>query len=157
MNRSPKDQILVSIQFLLFLVFTVNIDWSLGLYSPLIKNCGRIISLLGIIVVLIPILQLNKNLSPFPTPKNNAVLLQNGLFKLVRHPIYSGIILVVVGYSIYQNSLYKGLISLLLLTLFHFKTKYEEQKLSEKFPNYQSYKLKTGKFFPRLFSKLNKS
>lgn len=153
MNVNPKDQILVSIQFLLFLVFTVNIDWSLGLYSPCLKNCGLIVSIFGLIIILLSVLQLNKNLSPFPTPKNNAVLVQNGLFKLVRHPIYSGIILVVIGYSVYKDSLYKGIISMLLLILFHFKTKYEEQKLSEKFPNYQSYKKKTGKFFPRLFSK----
>lgn len=153
MNVNPKDQILVSIQFLLFLVFTVNIDWSLGLYSPRLKNCGLIVSIFGLIIILLSVLQLNKNLSPFPTPKNNAVLVQNGLFKLVRHPIYSGIILVVIGYSVYKDSLYKGIISMLLLILFHFKTKYEEQKLSEKFPNYQSYKKKTGKFFPRLFSK----
>ncbi len=153
MNVNPKDQILVSIQLLLFLVFTVNVDWSLGLYSPRLKNCGLIVSIFGLIIILLSVLQLNKNLSPFPTPKNNAVLVQNGLFKLVRHPIYSGIILVVIGYSVYKDSLYKGIISMLLLILFHFKTKYEEQKLSEKFPNYQSYKKKTGKFFPRLFSK----
>ena len=153
MNVNPKDQILVSIQLLLFLVFTVNVDWSLGLYSPRLKNCGLIVSIFGLIIILLSVLQLNKNLSPFPTPKNNAVLVQNGLFKLVRHPIYSGIILVIIGYSVYKDSLYKGIISMLLLILFHFKTKYEEQKLSEKFPNYQSYKKKTGKFFPRLFSK----
>lgn len=153
MNVNPKDQILVSIQLLLFLVFTVNVDWSLGLYSPRLKNCGLIVSIFGLIIILLSVLQLNKNLSPFPTPKNNAVLVQNGLFKLVRHPIYSGIILVVIGYSVYKDSLYKGIISMLLLILFHFKTKYEEQKLSEKFSNYQSYKKKTGKFFPRLFSK----
>nr|WP_315147284.1 methyltransferase [uncultured Flavobacterium sp.] len=93
-------------------------------------------------------MKLNKNLSPFPTPKNNVTLLENGLYKYARHPIYTGIILLVIGFSVYQNSWYKLLISLLLIILFYLKSTYEEERLEQKFPDYKNYKTKTRRFFP---------
>jgi protein-S-isoprenylcysteine O-methyltransferase Ste14 len=148
MRIPPKDILLVSTQFLLFSIYMLDLDWSLGV-SHLIKMMGLIISILGLVVIILSILQLNKNLTPFPTPKDNSVLIENGMYKLVRHPIYSGLILLFVGYGVYQNSLYKVIITFLLLLLFHFKTKYEEQQLQNKFSQYNLYKSKTGKFFPK--------
>ena len=154
MRRNLKDIILVSIQFVLFLIFTIDFNWSLRLFHGF-KIMGLLMSMAGIIIIVLTLLQLNRNISPFPTPKNNAVLLQNGLFKLVRHPIYCGIILLFIGYSLYQNSIFKLIISLLLMILFYFKTQYEEQQLQRKCPEYESYKSNTGKFFPK-FYKANK-
>ena len=148
MRINPKDILLVSTQFLLFIVFTIDLDWSLGC-SHLIKMIGLVISIFGLLIVIISILQLNKNLTPFPTPKNNSVLLQNGLYKLVRHPIYTGLIYLFSGYSLYQDSLYKLIISFFLVILFHYKTRYEERLLQKKFSEYNLYKSKTGKFFPK--------
>ena len=150
MRIHPKDELLVSTQFLLFILYTIDFDWSLG-GSHWLRIISLIISIIGLLLVIIAILQLNKNLSPFPTPKTHSVLLQNGLYKVVRHPIYSGLILMSFGYGVYQDSVYKILIATFLFILFHFKTQYEEQQLQNKFPEYQSYKSKTKKFFPYLF------
>jgi protein-S-isoprenylcysteine O-methyltransferase Ste14 len=113
-----------------------------------IQKMGLTIAVFGGIIITLALLQLNKNLSPFPTPKECSSLLQNGLYKYSRHPIYSGIILLFLGYSLYQNSGYKLLISLLLVILFYFKSNYEEQRLEQKFPDYKHYRSKTGRFFP---------
>jgi protein-S-isoprenylcysteine O-methyltransferase Ste14 len=150
MKAKPKDVLFVSIQFILFVLFAADFDWPLGL-SPWFRTVNLIISIIGLSVVVLAILQLNKNISPFPTPKEAAVLIQNGLFKFIRHPIYSGIILMLGGYSFYKDSWYKTAITLLLLLLFHFKTQYEEQQLQNKFKNYNTYKSKTGKFFPKIY------
>lgn len=148
MKIKKKDLLLVSLQFTLFFIYTINIDWHFGLFSWL-KSLGFILAIVGILVILISLLQLNKNLSPFPTPKNSAVLIQNGLFKLVRHPIYSGIIILFFAYGIYRDSVFKIIITFLLLLLFYIKTDYEEKLLENKFPDYIFYKKKTGKFFPK--------
>lgn len=116
--------------------------------SATLQRIGLILSFFGGLIILLALLQLNKNLSPFPTPKNNSTLLENGLYKYTRHPIYSGIILLFIGFSVYQNSWYKLLISLLLVILFYLKSVYEEQRLEQKFPEYKNYKTKTGRFFP---------
>lgn len=150
MRTTTKDLRLVSIQLLLFIVYSIDFDWSLGC-SHWLKIVGLSISLAGLLVVILAILQLNKNLSPFPTPKDSSVLLQNGVFKLVRHPIYTGLIFLFFGYSIYKDSVFKLTITLLLIILFHNKTQYEEKQLQIKFPEYRTYKSKTGKFFPKWF------
>lgn len=143
-----KDKVLVSIQFVLFGCYAINFDWSLG-FSLFFKFIGLLFAIVGFLIALIAILQLNKNLSPFPTPKEKAVLLENGLYKFVRHPIYSGLLLLFYGYGIYVDSIYKLLISSLLLVLFYFKTNYEERLLEFKFQDYSLYKQKVGRFFPK--------
>lgn len=147
MKKNCKDYLFVSIQFILFFCFIFDFNWSMKMGFA-IQETGLLIAIFGAIIIILAILQLNKNLSPFPTPKNNTTLLQNGLYKYMRHPIYSGIIFLFTGYSLYQNSFYKLGISLLLVILFYFKSNYEEQRLEQKFPDYKLYKNKTGKFFP---------
>lgn len=146
MRINFKDILFVSIQFLLFFLYILDIKCTFNFFSW-INHLGLIASIIGFAIILLALLQLNKNLSPFPTPKNNSVLIQNGLYKYVRHPIYSGIILLFLGFGFYNDSLFKLLISLLLTVLFYFKTNYEEKRLLQKFPNYAQYKMKVGRFF----------
>ena len=151
MKKSFKDYLLVSIQFFLFGCFTFDLlphFYSSSFFS----NLSLIIATIGILIVSIAIFQLKVSLTVFPSPKQNAVLVTNGLFSFSRHPIYSGVILFCFGYAIYQTSYYKLIISSILLILFYFKTLYEERQLTLKFPNYYLYKVKVGRFFPKLYS-----
>ena len=150
MKINSKDIVLVSIQLVLFILFTIPVSGSLEFLSWF-KNVGLIATIIGFIVLAIAILQLNKNLSPFPTPKADAVLIQNGLYTWVRHPIYSGILIMFFGYGIYQASLYKLFITLIIWILFYFKTQYEELQLKQKFPDYSNFKQSRGRFFPNFF------
>ena len=150
MKINSKDIVLVSIQLVLFILFTIPVSGSLEFLSWF-KNVGLIATIIGFIVLAIAILQLNKNLSPFPTPKADAVLIQNGLYTWVRHPIYSGFLIMFFGYGIYQASLYKLFITLIIWILFYFKTQYEELQLKQKFPDYSNFKQTRGRFFPNLF------
>jgi protein-S-isoprenylcysteine O-methyltransferase Ste14 len=144
---ATKDYLFVIIQFILFFGFIFDLNWSMKLSFDM-QKAGLWMAILGGLIIILALLQLNKNLSPFPTPKDKSVLLQNGLYKYMRHPIYTGIILLFSGDSVYQNSVYKLLISLLLVILFYLKSNYEEQRLEQKFSDYKLYKSKTGKFFP---------
>ncbi|NJM80961.1 MAG: isoprenylcysteine carboxylmethyltransferase family protein [Flavobacterium sp.] len=151
MNTKYKDLIFVGIQFFLFICFVFDFAFLLPI-PTLFRTLRLLVAIIGLLIFIIAILQLNKNLSPFPTPKNNAHLIQNGLYKYVRHPIYSGIILLAFGSSFYFASVYKMSISFLLLILFHYKSKYEETLLQNKFSNYSKYKVKTGRFLPKIYS-----
>jgi len=147
--KTKKDILYVSIQLILFVCFTFNgyhfieLEWLL-----LINRIGLIVAIIGVITILIAMLQLNKNLSPFPSPKEEGELISTGLYKLIRHPIYTGIILGALGYGVYKESIVKIVIGLLLYVLFQFKARYEESLLKHKFPNYEKYLLETERFFP---------
>lgn len=147
MTVKRKDYFFVSLQLVLFFCFIFDLNWSMNLDLGL-RETGFWIGVIGGAIILLALLQLNTNLSPFPTPKNNSVLLQHGLYKYMRHPIYTGIIILFTGYSFYRNSFYKLGISLLLLLLFYFKSKYEELRLEQKFLEYKQYKKRTNRFVP---------
>lgn len=99
---------------------------------------------------MVAVLHLNIHLSPFPSPLLGAKLVETGIYKLVRHPIYTGLILAFYGYAVITDSGYRLLIATLLFVLFYIKSLYEEKCLIEKFPNYTEYKKRSGRFFPGL-------
>ncbi|MGM0934451.1 MAG: methyltransferase family protein [Bacteroidota bacterium] len=148
MNLKAKDIAYVGLQLTLFLSFLLDISllsfrlpvWIDYLLLPLI--------LIGGGVVLLALLQLKTNLSIFPRPLRGSNLITHGLFKYVRHPIYSGILLSAFALALYLGSGYKLLIAFLLLILFYFKSSYEEKLLLQKFPEYKEYMKRSGRFLP---------
>lgn len=148
MKRNPKDIFFVGLQFILFVVYLFRIKGIDFTIPGWLQLAGLIIAIAGIIIALVSLLTLNKSLSPFPTPKESAELIQSGLYKYVRHPIYSGILFFTFGYSLYSENTLRLIISVSLLILFRFKAAYEEKLLQNKYPNYGAYKKTTGMFFP---------
>lgn len=144
-----KDFLFVGIQLVLFVLYVLEFKLLTINLHDIICSIGLVVSIVGVFVVIIALLQLKTNLSPFPSPKSNATLIKTGLYKFIRHPIYTGIILATFGFAIYMESSYKIIISLGLYLLFYFKSKYEEDRLSNTFPDYKSYKKGAARFFPR--------
>lgn len=149
MKKTSKDYILVGIQLLLLATYFFNPSaLKLGAHQFL-HGVGFGLMGVGVIVTIIATLQLNKNLSPFPTPKSNARLIETGLYSGIRHPIYTGIMLTGFGLALGTDSGFRLILSVLLLILFYYKSKYEENRLSKKFPEYTAYKNRTGRFSAR--------
>jgi protein-S-isoprenylcysteine O-methyltransferase Ste14 len=148
-NGMPKikDVVLVSIQFFLMLVFFLNLEWFSIIFIE--HYIWFYIGIVGVAISGIALLQLNVYLSPFPTPKANSKLITTGVFKLSRHPIYTGILIFMFSFSFWLGDGYKLCISLVILALFIYKTSYEEFLLEDTFDNYKIYKSKTGRFFPK--------
>lgn len=149
MNKiASKDKIFVGIQLLLFVIYFIPVFDLAIKPNAVLKMVSLIIGIAGLIIILVAILQLNKNLTPFPTPVNNGILIKTGLYKFVRHPIYSGIIIAALGFGFFYESLWKTGTGLLLLILFFFKSRYEEILLQTRYPDYKDYKKQSGRFFP---------
>ena len=149
MNKSVKDYFFVSIQFFLFGLYAFDFLPKMDYPKP-IAIIGVLMAILGFVIMAIALFELKTNLTVFPTPKTNSELITFGMYKFSRHPIYSGILLFVYGYAIFSFSLYTLLISSLLFVLLYFKTNYEESQLERKFPDYSNYKMKVGRFFPKI-------
>ena len=143
-----KDFLFVGIQFFLLGVFFIDFSNSSINEITFFKYPGLVISIFGFLIILIAILQLNKNLTPFPTPIEKGNLIQTGLYKYIRHPIYTGIFLAALGMGLFNISLWQISISAILLILFYFKSNYEETMLIEKYKDYETYKKSTSRFFP---------
>ncbi|MCB0442640.1 MAG: isoprenylcysteine carboxylmethyltransferase family protein [Flavobacterium sp.] len=149
MRKTSKDYIFVFIQFLLFGVYAF--DFFQPLVIPkFITTFGMVIAFIGFMIALLTVFELKSNLTVFPTPIEKAELLTHGFFRYSRHPIYTGILMFAFGYALYNYSLYKLLISGLLLIWFYLKSTYEEKQLTQKFLSYKEYQSKVGRFFPKI-------
>ncbi len=144
-----KDKMYVFIQILVFLAWLPEFE---ALQFKLPENLRWIALIsagIGLLLILFAFLQLNTNLSPFPSPKQGAKLVTSGVFAFARHPIYSGILFMAFGLSIWFSSGYKLIISFLLFLVFYLKSRYEEERLVHRFPKYVIYRRETGRFFPK--------
>jgi protein-S-isoprenylcysteine O-methyltransferase Ste14 len=82
----------------------------------------------------------------FPRPRESAVLAEHGVYRRVRHPVYGGVVLLAVGWSLAESPL--GLIpTALLAVVFDLKARVEEAWLQEQFPDYTRYRERTPRRF----------
>ncbi len=143
-----KDLLFVSIQLLLFVIYMYPLADFFFHPHIILQYIALGFSIIGLLVIAVAILQLDKNLTPFPSPKKDGTLIQTGLYKFIRHPIYSGIIFTSLNFGLYNGSSWKIGVGFALWILFYFKSRYEEYLLTSQFPGYEDYRKRTYRFFP---------
>ena len=151
MSDKNKSNLLVTIQFILLAVI-IGVpfprfgedfpDWVVGV--------GSVLVWVGLVILALSIFKLGGSLTASPIPKNDSELKTDGLYKWMRHPIYSGLIATALGLAIEAESLLAILVALVLIALLNYKATWEESFLLERYPEYRSYMSKTGRFVPRL-------
>jgi protein-S-isoprenylcysteine O-methyltransferase Ste14 len=112
---------------------------------------GYGIFILGTVIALIAAINLGKNLTPLPRPKENAELIQRGLYRFVRHPIYFGVIMLSIGWGLIQQSILVWLYVLIIAIFFDIKSRKEEQWLQAKFSTYADYQGRVRKLIPWVY------
>ena len=129
----------------------LNVDTSIAPHKGLLMWFGYGIFILGIIIALIAAINLGKNLTPLPRPKDNAELVQAGLYRWVRHPIYFGVIVLSLGWGLIQQSTLVWLYVVIIAIFFDIKSRKEERWLVERFPAYADYQGRVRKLIPWIY------
>ena len=124
---------------------------SSGSFAIILKSCGLAIALLACLIMVIAVINLGKNLTPLPCPKDNAVLIQSGLYHYVRHPIYFGVLLAALAWLLIHPGLYVLVYSISLFVLFDIKARREEIWLVERFSSYKDYQARVKKLIPGVY------
>ena len=106
--------------------------------------CGGILSVRGV-------LDLRENLTPFPKPLDNAQLVETGAYRLVRHPIYGGLILGALGWGLMRAAPLTLLGAVVLAVFFDLKSRREEIWLSERYREYPAYRNRTRRLLPWIY------
>ena len=119
--------------------------------SPVAGLVGAGAVVAGGLVVLRAVWDLRASLSPFPRPMAGAELVDDGAFRRVRHPIYSGILLAGGGWALVCGSLATLALVGLLAVLFDAKSRREEAWLGAAFPGYEAYRARTKRFIPGVY------
>jgi protein-S-isoprenylcysteine O-methyltransferase Ste14 len=119
--------------------------------TSILQSCGIAIGLLATVIMVIAVINLGKNLTPLPCPKDNAILIQNGLYQFVRHPIYFGVLLAALAWLLIFSGLYVLAYAIALFFLFDIKARREEVWLVERFPDYRDYQRRVKKLIPAIY------
>ncbi len=106
---------------------------------------------LGGAVGTLGVMALGSNLTPFPKPKEGGFLVSSGIYGIVRHPIYAGLILGTLGWSLITDTLLGIVLSLALLVFFDIKSRREELWLREAYPDYADYQKRVRKLIPFIY------
>lgn len=120
-------------------------------FNPMIVIAGAALMLMGAGVALAGALALGRNLTPFPKPKKQALLVRHGIYALIRHPLYTSVISVSIGWALVWQSWPSLLVAVALIPFFYAKARHEERWLREKFPEYADYERRVRRFIPWLY------
>ncbi len=91
-------------------------------------------------------LALGRNIQVAPHTKEGAQLVQSGIYRVLRHPIYSGIAACVVGLWLREPTLAAGIAGLVLVVFLGMKRRLEERFLLAAYPGYAQYRRRTIAF-----------
>jgi protein-S-isoprenylcysteine O-methyltransferase Ste14 len=112
---------------------------------------GGALMVVSVILLVAGLVRLGHGLTPLPYPKDGAELIQTGPFALVRHPMYSGGLMLGLGWALYvQGWLTLGYVIALFVFL-DLKSRREERWLVEKFPAYVTYQRRVRKLIPFVY------
>lgn len=137
---------LVFIQFFSILLLFIS--------GPITPN--NIISffllVLGTVVGIVALWTMKKSkIRITPSVAKDAHLITNGPYSMIRHPMYTAVLLVGLSMILNDFSIWRLVIYLTLLINQLLKLHYEERLLKDKFMEYQDYQNKTKKLIPYIY------
>ena len=112
---------------------------------------GGAMLFMGILLFMTAIFRLGSNLTAVPYPKEQGTLIETGPYRLVRHPIYCGGILIGLGWALLVHGWLTLGYAIIMLVFFDVKSRREEQWLKAKFSGYGEYQKRVRKLIPFVY------
>jgi protein-S-isoprenylcysteine O-methyltransferase Ste14 len=153
-SLGPRGEGWVLLQVVL-IVLVAAAAWSLGPdWSGPLRLAGYAAGILslgaGLFLIFRGATDLGKAMTPAPRPREGGELVETGIYGVVRHPIYTGLILAAFGGALMQASLVSVGLTLCLVLILWLKSTVEERWLELRYPGYAAYRARTGRFIPRV-------
>jgi protein-S-isoprenylcysteine O-methyltransferase Ste14 len=118
--------------------------------SPVLAWFGVVLTALGLAVAIAARIALAANWSAAVEVKEGHALIRGGPYRYVRHPIYSGILLGLLGSAIALDRWRALLGFVLIFASLWIKSRHEENWLRHVLPGYAAYARQTAAFIPFL-------
>jgi len=95
--------------------------------------------------------KLGAALTPLPCPAADSVLRETGAYRLVRHPMYCGVILAAFGWALLSRGWLTLGYAAAGCVFLDVKARREEKWLLERFPGYAAYQRRVRKLVPFVY------
>jgi protein-S-isoprenylcysteine O-methyltransferase Ste14 len=114
---------------------------------------GYVIGMVGAVFIGSGIAELRRAnaLAAVPRPREEGRLVERGAYRLVRHPIYTGLILGGVGLALITPWVGTFIAVALLALVLDLKRRREETWLVDRYPGYAAYRARTKALLPYLY------
>jgi protein-S-isoprenylcysteine O-methyltransferase Ste14 len=112
---------------------------------------GALFLLFGAYMAVWGMIALGDNLTPVPFPKDGGTLVESGPYRIVRHPIYSGLVFASFGWGLLVHGWLTILYAALLFVLLDVKSRREERWLMDRFSGYAAFRKRVRKLIPFLY------
>jgi protein-S-isoprenylcysteine O-methyltransferase Ste14 len=150
-NTRGEWYVLAQGVLVLFVLLAPIIDGTSPSMATTTTVVGSILCVIGLTLAAFGARSLGPGVSPFPRPRDDAYLVETGVYAIVRHPIYSGLTLFALGYGLIWTSMAALVSSAALFVLLDMKSRREERWLQQKFDNYGRYQARVRRLIPFVY------
>jgi protein-S-isoprenylcysteine O-methyltransferase Ste14 len=145
-GQPTSDKILVAALMLSLIASLISIPLDVFRFH-LLPQPGTIVSFLGLFIYLAGwfIVMLAVKANPFAAPSvklqtdRQQIVIDTGLYSVVRHPMYAGAILMMLGLPLWLGSYAAALVALLPSAVFAVRPVFEERFLERELKGYRDY------------------
>lgn len=154
-NKKTTGKIFVFFQFALASAFILGTIFENRLTEhpqyTVIKIISVIFLILGFLTVSAALISFRQMITPNPVPLDSAELRTGGIYSYIRHPMYTSVILVFIGFSLFMNAYIMFFSNIVVVIFLIIKINFEESRLLEKFQDYDAYRKKTKRLIPFIY------
>lgn len=104
----------------------------------------------GTVAAILSVGSVKRSFIKVPSSRHQTKLRVAGIHRWVRHPMYTGLMTVALGYAMTQQSWLKFILLHPIWMLFSARAHFMEAKLKQKFPAYSNYAKQTPRFIPKM-------
>jgi len=113
---------------------------------------GAVMFLAGLVITVSAQVTIDKNYSWTLEIREGHTLVESGLYRYVRHPIYTGSLIRIIAIPIFTSSLPGFVLAMLSIPVVNYRIGLEEEMLIGEFgEEYERYKERTWRLFPYIY------
>lgn len=139
----------VVVQIALFVLYGLALAWGASASWGVWRWLGAPLVAMGAWVGLAALRMHGRKLTPLPEPNPALGLQRTGVYAVIRHPMYTGLLLSAFGLAILAQKPLAIAAAGALTVFFNLKAREEERRLRRCYPDYADYQRATGRFLPR--------
>lgn len=125
--------------------------WRAHAQPILLRDVGSVLIAIGGAFGIAGVAVLGASRTIFPKPRAEAILVREGVYQWVRHPLYFCLILISVGWCFWWASWPAGVVAVVMGIFLDAKARREEAWLREWFEDYDSYSKGVKRLIPGIY------
>jgi len=151
MDTHQRSNLYAAVQFVLIAIFAVVFFFEPGpaMFISL-AIAGDTLCIAGLVLMAAAVVSLREVIQVPPEPKAGGHLVTSGVYRRLRHPIYTGIVLLVVGLFLREPAMYVAFTGAVIVAFLIVKSRFEERLLRERYPDYDAYTKRSWGVLPGL-------